>query len=981
MSLIKKFLLVFLLIALPLGITASSLHGQMESEPLALEESQSFNINPEIQTNSATQQSDIAPWPRPAENSELYEQNNFEAPKTYAPQEKRLVEIPSIQDKPFDDAGDFRDPFFPIRGFQDKSEKVLKPGVTVEGLQFFSYANSEKFIEKYYRNSNFSLKNVFGKVTQIDSRQGCLRCHTGIEEISANHKFRCTKCHGGNRRAKSLASAHKDMMPNPSDLEHAEKYCGKCHADQIEKVGQSAMATARSMINITRYAWGAQPYGETNYSLRPQSEDGSEELFPPLDSSKKHLVDSFLQTKCLRCHLQSPAPHRPGDYRATGCAACHMIYGNDGLTMTMDRAIQSKKQNSYEKNKAVFQRGNASRSLTNKRGYPLMHKFTLAIPSVQCEHCHNNNSIGNEFEGLLRKPARPTSKNLKVNAEKPLLYGSEHEFLTPDIHRERGMHCIDCHESADIKGAPSSTLHSKVGIRCEDCHGSHTNEPEKFLLLQADPNAKEILKTINKNPNLRKRVRPGNIILVNSQGTKMPHIMRDNNQWVLYSKVTGKKHVIPVLKNIAPPPAHQISKHLTSMECHTCHARWSASDWGMHIIRETSADLEKWKSWNFSDPTLQQLLAGETPEEESGKMLNWLTAKSTPEGIEGKWIDGIWWNVFTETSWSDLILGKNTRGKYSIMKPRYQYFLTNQTEGNLPLGKRAEVLKTVDGKPGLILVPHTPHTIRKTVRSCESCHESMLALGLGDSLKRTVEDGELFIQEFKTKNRLLPWFQLKQFIAKNGTELQTTVPPNTTRFLNFEEAAALANKSDMYQTFRYLNLRRLRYPRLLARKSFPYDLRHKAKENKFGLPTPIEDMYYDFNKNQFFASGTSLDDIVKKRLEDVEISTETKVPPNTDLPPDSIHSGESESQPQPETYTQPDIWNNWFKEPVPNFPEPVSKQLPSDSFPEASETTSPQNKQALDKDENGIIEFFQSSLKEQPPSPIDAEQVQKPFIE
>ena len=43
------------------------------------------------------------------------------------------------------------------------------------------------------------------------------------------------------------------------------QYCGKCHADQIEQVEQSAMATGKSVINITRYAWGAQEIGENIY--------------------------------------------------------------------------------------------------------------------------------------------------------------------------------------------------------------------------------------------------------------------------------------------------------------------------------------------------------------------------------------------------------------------------------------------------------------------------------------------------------------------------------------------------------------------------------------------------------------------------------------------------------------------------------------------------------------------------------------------
>jgi hypothetical protein len=984
MSLIKKFWLIFLLTVLPLGATAPSLYGQMENNSQQFEAPQN--------ENTITPPDDLFQWPPPLEDAERAEEKKGTSessfieeapPATYpkkipqkepqvekkpvddlplfSPREKRMVEIPAKPEKVFDDAGDFRDPFFPIRGLQENSAKVLKPGVTVDGLQFFSYADSGRFVENYYRNSNFSLDKVFGKVTQINSGRGCLRCHTGIEEISENHKFKCTKCHGGNRRAKSLASAHKDMVPNPSDLEHAGKFCGKCHADQIEKVEQSRMAGVQGVINVTRYAWGAQPYGKINYSLRPNAKNTLEAAFPPVD--KKHAVDSFLQTKCLRCHLQAPAPHRAGDYRATGCAACHMIYGNDGLTQSQDRAIQSKKQNPFQENKTVFQRGKASRSLTSKRGYPIIHKFTSAIPSVQCEHCHNDNGIGNEFEGLLRKPSRPNAAQSKANKEKPVLHGSEHEFLTPDIHRQQGMHCIDCHGSNDIKGAPSSPdLHSKVEVRCEDCHGTHSKAPGEFLLVQSDPNTKKVLDSVNKNPNLRKKIRAGNIILVNSRGTKMPHVRRDKNQWVLFSKVSGKKHVIPILKNIDPPPAHRIQKHMTKMECHACHARWSASDWGMHLIRENSPDLKEWKNWSFSDPTLQHLLTEDPPL--NGKMLDWSTAKSTPNGIEGNWVDGVWWDIFTETSWQDMILGINTRGKYTIMKPRHQYFITDRNKENQPSGKRAEVPTTVDGKPGLVLVPHTPHTIRKSVRSCESCHESTQAVGLGDPLKRSVTDGKLFAREFKSDNRLLPQFQIKQVRANKGPHLQLPFPPGKSRFLNAKEVTALNKKSDLYRVFRHQNLQRLKMPRLLTRSEFPYDIRHRTNEKTYGLPASIEDLYYDFNKNQFFASGTSLSDIIERR------SQEEAAPPpaptiqhETEIP-DVFPGQELRSERRDEN----------IMEPAPGIQEP--SQGAGEWFPEPSEpppTTTPTEKPTLDEEGDSILDFFQGIIKQEPPPPVEDE--------
>ena len=411
---------------------------------------------------------------------------------------KDMVSIPPRDKKQFLDAGDFRDPFMLLRGGRGSAEKVLKPGVTVDGIQFNSYNDSDAFVERVYRDSRFRMKDVFGNVDHLEGG-GCLYCHRGIERISKNHKFRCTKCHEGNRRKRTLPAAHKNLISNPSDLDHAPKYCGKCHADQIKQVEQSNMATGKSMIEVTRYAWGAQEEGKNFYSLRPKKEKGELSLPSP---SEGQPVDAFLRTKCLRCHLQGEAPHRPGDYRAGGCAACHMIYSNDGHTLTQDRAIQSKVRKNRAEREGRFKRKFAANSLTNPRAYPVMHKFTTAVPSVQCEHCHNENGIGNEFEGLFSPATRPNQSFQKTGADKPVLYGTEHEFLLPDIHRERGMHCIDCHVATDLKGAPSgSGLHAGVEIRCEDCHGTTSKKPRETLLNESDPETKKLLASNSLNPN------------------------------------------------------------------------------------------------------------------------------------------------------------------------------------------------------------------------------------------------------------------------------------------------------------------------------------------------------------------------------------------------------------------------------------------------------------------------------------------------
>lgn len=83
----------------------------------------------------------------------------------------------------------------------------------------------------------------------------------------------------------------------------------------------------------------------------------------------------------------------PGDYRSSGCTACHVVYANDrsptnsawyakygnqGLSFSLDPTIPK-----------------------NERGHPIKHQFTTAIPSSQCIvcHMHQGNNFVNPFLG------------------------------------------------------------------------------------------------------------------------------------------------------------------------------------------------------------------------------------------------------------------------------------------------------------------------------------------------------------------------------------------------------------------------------------------------------------------------------------------------------------------------------------------------------------------------------------------------------
>jgi hypothetical protein len=85
---------------------------------------------------------------------------------------------------------------------------------------------------------------------------------------------------------------------------------------------------------------------------------------------------------------------QPGDYRTSGCGACHSVYANDrdpkhstvyakfgrdGTTVTADPTIKR-----------------------DEPGHPLRHEFTRAIPSAQCMNCHMHqpNVFVNSFYGF-----------------------------------------------------------------------------------------------------------------------------------------------------------------------------------------------------------------------------------------------------------------------------------------------------------------------------------------------------------------------------------------------------------------------------------------------------------------------------------------------------------------------------------------------------------------------------------------------------
>lgn len=294
------------------------------------------------------------------------------------------------------------------------------------------------------------------KQQQVFDSSDCLSCHAGIETISKNHPFACKVCHILEEPSQPKTKiTHADVIRNPSDPLYVQRFCGSCHMEEIKNLETSLHATMAGIINQTRYLWGAQKKAYPPiYTLNQQLKTLPK---PPANPEKtEELVDDFLRKKCLRCHIYANGSNAPGLYRSSGCAACHMVYNNNGTYMGGDKIISKKKP-----------------------GYPMRHLFEKKIPNAQCLHCHNHNHVGGDYEGYFEHDFDSAYRSPLVNGRVPTrIYGIEQHRLQKDIHYTKNLLCIDCHSKSDVMG--DGNLYGfalEVPMKtCRDCHKNYNTK-------------------------------------------------------------------------------------------------------------------------------------------------------------------------------------------------------------------------------------------------------------------------------------------------------------------------------------------------------------------------------------------------------------------------------------------------------------------------------------------------------------------------
>ena len=87
------------------------------------------------------------------------------------------------------------------------------------------------------------------------------------------------------------------------------------------------------------------------------------------------------KTRLLDPVLWKPGTNdNPGDYRHSGCTACHVIYANDRDPLHSAQYAEFGNRGYYA--------GEDESIPKNESGHPITHQMTRAIPSSQCMVCH-----------------------------------------------------------------------------------------------------------------------------------------------------------------------------------------------------------------------------------------------------------------------------------------------------------------------------------------------------------------------------------------------------------------------------------------------------------------------------------------------------------------------------------------------------------------------------------------------------------------
>jgi hypothetical protein len=329
---------------------------------------------------------------------------------------------------------------------------------------------------------------------------------------------------------------------NPGDLRVVDQTCAKagCHEGAGEKVRRSTMSTLVGKFDAMLYAFGLPrhsallgalsndsfgkrlaTYGALDVTdptwsastAPPGSVPGvkalatsDRETQKPLGTfSEEDILKETVNKLCGSCHLNNNGTNdKYGNFRSSGCSACHMPYDFSGRSASGDPMIP-KDEPSYPAAYAHIQ--------YPERPHPVKHQLQRVMQAKDCLACHTGSNrtvlqywgirtddnrdltrakaaganITFRYSNLINNKLEPEARLRGFSQDQLIEYedldGDGQDDTPPDVHFQAGLECIDCHTATDMHGDGRiySRQNQAVQVRCVHCHGS--------LEYPADPDA------------------------------------------------------------------------------------------------------------------------------------------------------------------------------------------------------------------------------------------------------------------------------------------------------------------------------------------------------------------------------------------------------------------------------------------------------------------------------------------------------------
>jgi hypothetical protein len=485
----------------------------------------------------------------------------------------------------------------------------------------------------------------------LDRYEGCLYCHNDVKGFTASHNpqaIGCASCHLGNPFTLDKNNAHRGMILLPGNLETANLTCGntKCHPQMIERVNNSLMSTMSGIVSVNKFVFDEANSPDGLYNIK---------------EIKHSAAESHLRNLCASCHMgNNKTDYGPVSElsRGNGCLACHLNYNKEAIEEL--ESLKVKKSESSEVTKF----------------HP---DVSLKITNDHCFGCHSRSGrISLNYEGW-HETQLNTDEIKNKSGYRTLMDGRVFKFVEADVHYQKGMDCIDCHNSYEVMGDGNLYNHKEeqIKIECIDCHLA--DKPIPVSVNELDFESKKIA-DLRKYDDRKFLVgKNSGLAVINSYLNEkgIPELVTKNSGFVLPLKspkfvcVEGKAH--------------------KRLSCNTCHTSWAPQCIGCHtdynpnsLSYDLLSNKEVKGEWN----------------EHSEKFL----AEPPALGIRIKHLPG--------------------NNKTEIIDNFIPGMIISLDRNNFGTEKTKLIFKR-------LYAPSFSHTIVKRSRSCESCHNNPLALGYG----------------------------------------------------------------------------------------------------------------------------------------------------------------------------------------------------------------------------------------------------------